>query len=396
MKKKILVVFTGAMELGGIERSLLGLLDSFDYNKYEVDLFLYGHHGPLFPYINRNVNLIQEYNELAYLRESVGTKIKHHAYYSVYRRFIDGIRHIDNDTSWKIVLDKSLARITKNYDIAISFFLPFDLIRDKVNARIKIGWIHTDYSTAENINIESLRTAYAGIDYIAAVSDSCKNTFLQVLPEYQPQTIVIENILSSSLILKQAEEFSPHDEIINDGAITILSIGRYSYQKNFDNIPEICSMIIKEGINVRWYIIGFGQDEDLIRKKISEFSVEDHVILLGKKENPYPYIKACDVYIQPSRYEGKCVAVREAQILSKPVIITNYPTANGQLKDGVDGIIVPMENDLCAAEISRIITDEELLQSLIQNCKSRDYSNSVEVKKIYQLIDYEDKNNNLS
>ena len=93
----------------------------------------------------------------------------------------------------------------------------------------------------------------------------------------------------------------------------------------------------------------------------------DNVIILGKKENPYPYIKACDIYIQPSRYEGKAVTVREAQMLNKPVIITNFLTAKSQLEDGFDGIIVPMDNEKCAEGIISLIKNERLRDELIEN-----------------------------
>ena len=141
------------------------------------------------------------------------------------------------------------------------------------------------------------------------------------------------------------------------------------------------------GLDIYWYIIGFGSDEDLIREKISQMSVEKRVILLGKKDNPYPYIRECDLYVQPSRYEGKCVAVREAQMLNKPVIITHYPTADSQVDNGIDGIIVPLDNVGCAAEIKRLIESKELMEKLVQNCKQRDYSNVHEVEKIYQLME---------
>lgn len=141
-----------------------------------------------------------------------------------------------------------------------------------------------------------------------------------------------------------------------------------------------------KGIDIKWYIIGFGKDEKLIEKKIRESKMEDHVIVLGKKDNPYPYIKKCDIYVQPSRYEGKAVAVREAQILHKPVIITNFPTASSQLIDGVDGVIVPMDNDGCAKGIKNLIMDDEKRKNLIKNCSSSCYSNKEEVEKIYALM----------
>ncbi len=109
-------------------------------------------------------------------------------------------------------------------------------------------------------------------------------------------------------------------------------------------------------------------------------------MLLGKKENPYPYIKACDIYVQPSRYEGKSITVREAQILCKPVIVTNYPTASSQIQDGVDGIIVPMDVDACAQEMVEFIRDKEGQARVVEYLETHDYGNEEEIEKIYQLV----------
>ena len=173
---------------------------------------------------------------------------------------------------------------------------------------------------------------------------------------------------------------------MDDSCVKLLSIGRFCEAKNFDNVPEIASIIKSKGIDFRWYIIGYGADENLIKSKIAQYNMEDTVIILGKKENPYPYIKACDVCVQPSRYEGKCVAVREAQILNKPVIITNYASSKSQLQDGFDGVIVPMDNQGCADGIVKVIDDKDLQNQLIENTKKTDYTNSKELSKLYELI----------
>ena len=120
----------------------------------------------------------------------------------------------------------------------------------------------------------------------------------------------------------------------NDGEVILCSVGRFCEAKNFDNVPKIAKRITKKGIQIKWILIGFGTDEKIIRESIKETEMEETVFVLGKKENPYPYIKKCDIYVQPSRYEGKAVTVREAQILNKPVVITDFSTANSQLKDG--------------------------------------------------------------
>ena len=121
--------------------------------------------------------------------------------------------------------------------------------------------------------------------------------------------------------------------------------------------------------------------------KIVELGMQDRVIILGKKDNPYSYMRACDLYVQPSRYEGKAVSVREAQLLCKPVIITKYDTSDSQLEDGTDGIVVPMDNEGCASGIAALLRDPERMRQLSENCKKRDYTNSAEVEKIYALTE---------
>jgi len=167
----------------------------------------------------------------------------------------------------------------------------------------------------------------------------------------------------------------------------LLSIGRYCTAKNYDNVPDIARRLQAHGISdMRWYIIGYGGDEALIRQRIKKAGMEEHVILLGKKENPYPYIKACDIYVQPSRYEGKSVTVREAQILCKPVAVTAYPTAASQIQNGVDGVIVPLDNEGCARGLADFIRNTDLQNKIIANLRQGDYANASEVEKIYDLM----------
>ena len=237
------------------------------------------------------------------------------------------------------------------------------------------------------INIPSETVMWGKYDYIASISEEVSKSFLEVCPSLRSKLILIENILPERLIKRQAMELDVTKEmpVIKDG-FRLLSIGRYCIAKNFDNVPAICSCLLKKGFKVKWYIIGFGGDEELIRQKIAESKMEEYVILLGKKENPYPYIRACDLYVQPSRYEGKSVTVREAQMFAKPVVITAYPTSGSQLEDGVDGVVVPMDNEGCADGIAKLLNDPKKMQSLSEACRRRDYSNQKEVEKLYELL----------
>ena len=201
----------------------------------------------------------------------------------------------------------------------------------------------------------------------------------------QGKLVEIANILSPAFVRSRAEEKADLS-VFGDEAVKLLSIGRFTYPKNFDNVPDILRRIREYGINARWYLIGDGGEESLIRQRIREAGMENYVVIIGKKTNPYPYIQACDLYVQPSRYEGNSVTVREAQMLCKPVVVADYPTAASQIQNGKDGVIVPLENETCAEGIVRVIGDAELQSRLIQFLKAYDYGNENEVEKIYKLI----------
>ena len=108
--------------------------------------------------------------------------------------------------------------------------------------------------------------------------------------------------------------------------------------------------------------------------------------MLGKKINPYPYMKISDLYVQPSRYEGKAVTVGEAQILGKPVIITNYTTARSQVRENIDGYICELSVEGIADGIESLYNDENLRNKLHNNCSITDYRNYLELYKLYKLF----------
>lgn len=398
ISKKNILICSHAMEIGGAERSLLDLLYTFNYSKYNVDLFLYRHSGEWLKDIPEQVNLLPESPKYSSLLIPIKSLIAKKQFGILFSRlagkffaFLYRKKHNFTHSAVEIEYSHKYTRFflpkikpDKEYDLAISFLTPHYFVRDKVRAKKKIAWIHTDYSTIE-INVKSELKMWSSYDKIISISNDCTKSFLKKFPSLSDKILEVENILSSNLISKKCCESAP-EEMSNNTDYKILSIGRFSDAKNFDNVPEICKKICTKGLNIIWYLIGYGGDEQLIKNKITEFGMENNVIILGKKENPYPYIKACDAYIQPSRYEGKCVAVREAQILEKPVIITNYATANSQLKDGYDGVIVPMDNEGCAEGIYKVLTDEKLMKQLSYNCSQNDYTNFSEIYKLYDLI----------
>lgn len=400
MKKKLLIV-SHALELGGAERSLIGLLNALDPAICDIDLFLLRHEGELMGEIPPYVHLLPEvpaYTVLA--RPMKDTLREGHVLLTgarvvgklAARRYEKAHGYTDSEVSLEYshkYTYRFMPRIQpdKEYDLAISFLTPHYICANKVCAKKKIAWIHTDYSRVQ-VHAASELAMWGAYDCIASISDSVTKSFVKVFPSLDDKIVLIENILPVDLIRRQAKAFSANSEMPPKG-IRLLSIGRYCTAKNFDNVPDICSRLIRAGLDVYWYIIGFGADEQLIRRKIAECGMDGRVVLLGKKENPYPYIVACDLYVQPSRYEGKCVTVREAQMLGKPVVITRYATSASQLEDGVDGVIVPVDNEGCAAGIEALLRNPEKMMYLSNACQQRDYTNANEVEKVYRILQNE-------
>lgn len=393
-----LLIFSQAMELGGVERSLLGLLDSIDYDRYDVDLFLMRHSGELMTHLNPKVNLLPEIPQYASLAVPMTSLLKKGQIDVLCGRIKGKLaaRRFDKQHpgekpsiaaltySHKYTL-RSMPQISdRTYDLAISFLTPHYFVRERVKARKYAAWIHTDY-TALSFDRRAELEMWSGYDTICGVSEQVSRGFQTSFPELAGKVRTIENILSKSLIDAQARE--TQTEMKSDCALSLLSVGRFCDAKNFDNVPDICRRLVGDGLDVKWYLIGYGGDEPLIRQKIAEAGMQDRVIILGKKDNPYPYMRDCDLYVQPSRYEGKAVTVREAQLLGRPVVITDYATSASQLEDGVDGVIVPMDNAGCAAGIAALLRNPARMRQLSENCAKRDYTNSAEIEKIYALME---------
>lgn len=387
------------LEIGGAERALLGLLNALDKGRFDVDLFVYSHRGEFMSLIPSGVRLLPEIPAYSALERPM-KDILREGHWRIawgrlkakwrFRKYMRQRRVKDGSAIFQFVADETTPYLPSlaeygEYDLAVSFLTPHNIVRDKVSARTKAAWIHTDYSYID-VDRASELPVWMSYDVIASISTAVTEAFLKTFPETKDKIRLIENILSPSFVRSQAALLDVSDEMPAEGGVVRLcSVGRYSEAKNFDNVPDICKRLQAEGLSVKWYIIGYGGDEAALRRRISEAGMSEWVILLGKKANPYPYIAACDLYVQPSRYEGKAVTVREAQVLCKPVVITAFPTAGGQVADGVDGVIVPLDNAGCAAGLAQVLRDPDLMNRLSAYLRSHDYGNEAEARKVERL-----------
>lgn len=392
-----------SMFIGGAERSLLGLLDAFDFNEHEVDLFIYRHEGEFMPLIPDSVNLLPEVSAYTALDASIRSLVGSGKFFFALNRILSKwalacrcrmARQEPSAFNMMFYIGKYLLpflpKIDGHYDLALNFLGSNDILLSRISANVKVGWVHTDYSRYNGYQAldNKMWNRWGKIDYIANVSEDCTNVFKECFPFLSEKCITIENVLATNLIQKNALEFEVAEEMPEESnVIRLCSVGRFCEAKNFDRIPEVVKLLNQQRCRVKWYLVGGGPDLGLVQEKIKESHVEEQVILLGEKINPYPYMNACDIYVQPSRFEGKAVTVREAQILRKPVLITNFSTAQSQLEDGGDGLICPLSVRGIAEGIRKLVVDDALRNRLATMAGDRDYSNRSEMKKLNLILE---------
>lgn len=391
---KRILISSFDLEIGGVERSLISMLNNFDYRNYMVDLMLYSHTGDFLTLLPNSPHLLEELKPYKTFRMPIGQVFKSGMpQIGMARLFARCRAALDRSPEtgckqmqymWKYALP-FLPQLEKKYDVAISYLWPHYFAANKVEAKTKIAWIHTDFSSVDT-DIKMDLEVWKRFNYIIAVSEECKNAFLAKYKSLADKVRVVENLTSPELIRKMAAE-EVNNPLVKDQRFKIITVARLSHAKGIDNAVKALRLLKDKGYNqLVWYVVGYGGDETMLRELISQNRLGDSFVLLGKKNNPYPYMSKADLYVQPSRYEGKAVTVAEAQILGKPVLITNYPTARSQVKDGVDGCITELSVQGIAEGIEKLYLEPELRNRLADNCNQEDYSNTSGLERLYRLF----------
>ena len=375
MKTKILFMIN-TMNLGGTEKSLISLLSVMSRDKHDVTILMLEKYGELQYFIPKwvKVEYLNGYSSI----KNIISKPPHKTIIEFLKRgrLIKVLKIFNTYVKYKIsknfdcfyfeVLKKH--KTIEEYDIAIAYAGPFDFISyfivKKINAKIKVQWIHFDVS-----KVLSLATFgnkyYQYFDKIFCVSENAKVVFDDMFPNFCDKTSVFKNIVSKSNLEKSASI----GETFSDGydGLKILTLGRLSEEKGQQMIPSIVHRLKKDKIKFKWYLIGDGKLKDNLLSQIKELDLRNDLIVLGSKINPYRFVKDCDIYVQTSFHEGYCLTVHEAKILNKPVVITNVASADNLILNGEDGLIVEINEEAIYTGVKKLITDTKLRMLLSRN-----------------------------
>lgn len=392
MRKKLLFVINN-LHCGGAENSLISLLQQLDYAKLEVDLLLFQKEGFFLKNVPQEVRVLGPIEEFKYFNGSFA-KAMINAFFRLRFDIILtkfkflALKKIQNpaerEQRFWYYLKICLPKLKGNYDVAIGFLekSPNYYIVDKVDARKKMGFIRTDYEAMGMIQAID-EPYFEKLDFILANSSNAENSLKKLFPQFIPKIKTIENFFSPETLHAMADE----QISIQKSELTLVSVGRLHPAKGYDMAIEACKIIKEKGIDIRWYVIGEGGERPELERLIQLHGVQNQFILLGLKENPHPYIKLADLYVQTSRFEGKSRAIEEAKIHQKPILITYYPSANDQIQHLQNGFIVEMNAVAVAEGILNLHQDNELKIKLISNLQSTQVDNSKQLDVFYKLID---------
>lgn len=393
--KKILFAID-SLACAGAEKSLITLLSLIDYSKYEVDLQLFSYGGELENLLPKEVKLLEPFNYMKFTTLSLKKAIQEGIFKLKLKYLFSRLKFsfilrkgkYDNKAKARLFweINKNCIEETKKeYDIAIAYAqgVPTFYVADRVKAKKKIAWINTSYHL-ERIEKQYQRNKYRKFNKIVLVSNSAKNIFKEVYPEFEEKLEIIYDINNPKIM----EEMSNIGEKLPIGnEIKILTIGRFAKGKAYDIALEACKILKDKGIKFKWYILGKGPLKEEIEQKIDELGLKEHFILLGVTPNPYGYIKSADIYVQTSRFEGFGLAIAEARILNVPVVTTEFDAVYNQMVQRKNGIVTQMDAQSVADGIMELIENKELKNSIIEYLKKEKKGNSEEYKKFEKLVE---------
>jgi glycosyltransferase involved in cell wall biosynthesis len=396
MKKKLLFVIPN-LNIGGAEKSLVNLLNEIDYKNYEVDLLLIrAGEGLLLKQIPSQVKLLKLEKKYQVFERTT----KFPESYFLLRGRLDlvvarilcritlaSVKNIGKaeQYAWKFTR-LFHSKLKSEYDVAIAFLekSSFYYISEFVSAKRKVGFIHSDYAKL-NLDTAFDLHYFKKMNGIASVSSECVASLKTCFPTLKDKLHLIPNIVPTALIHELAKE--PIKLIL--GKPLLVSVGRLYEIKGFDMAIEAAALLVKNNADFVWYIIGDGPEKQKLEQQITQHKLKDKVILLGMKENPYPYILKADIVLQTSRYEGKSLVLDEAKLMYKPIIATNFSTVSDQIENGRTGIIVEMNPESIAKGIENLLQNQELRNTLSKNLSNEIYDAKETMKAFYKFIESE-------
>ncbi len=403
MKKINMLVVGITMNCAGTEKSFLSFLSCLDRERFDVTLLLAKKEGLLLDQVPSwvKIRVLEKYGDMFLLSGKNAAATMFNCFvkenplslfeispYFIKTLFSKGEKRSSIATKMWIHFMKKMEKIEENYDVAVAYWGDRTMFYmcDMVKADKKITWLHFDYANPPRD--DSIYESYfKACHKVVTVSDTIDASLKNKLPQIADRCVMMENITNPEQIWSFANHGDSFPDKDFDGK-RILTIGRISDQKGLDLVVPVLKRLREENINVRWYVLGDGEPEykAYMSELLNSSGVSDMMVFLGTTQNPYSYLKDCDIYAQPSRHEGKPISVEEAKIMCKPILASRYLSAPEQLEGGELGVLCDISSEGIYEGIKKLLGDDALCSALSEKLASRKFGNSEEIEKFYRMI----------
>lgn len=402
MKQVLFVINT--LGGAGAETAMIEMMRNMDPKKYEISLFVLLNQGELVHRLPEHVHVLNENISDCSVLSKEGKKVLNRyivsrlfVKMSLFRNFFYVISNffqmvgkgkiLPDKLLWKVMSDGA-PRFEKKYDMAIAYLEGGSTyyVADHVSAEKKVAFVHIDYGKAGYTPQLDLG-CYDSYDRICTVSDEVREHFLSMYPEYDKKTCVFHNMIDTERICRLAERPEGFEDSY-DG-IRLLTVGRLTAQKAYEIAIDAMKLLRDNKREVRWYVLGEGEERKTLEKKIHEYELEKDFLLLGAKDNPYPYYKQCDIYVHATRFEGKSIAIQEAQTLGCTIVASDCPGNREQIIDGVDGKMCELSARGIYEAICELLEDRQACLQYGQMAKKRELSDKSHLTKLLNLMENE-------
>lgn len=376
MKKKILFMVIN-MNVGGTEKALLNMIDVLPEDEYEITILMLEPNGGFLSSIPDRVKVeyIKGYSKIKGILNKPPKKVvmglisRGKLMRALYYILLFLFSAINKERSLLFAhLLRNYHLNPNEYDIAVAYAGPMDFISffiaEKIKAQKKYQWIHFDVSKI-GFNVQFASKYYVKFDKVFIVSNEGKQKLLNLVPTLKNTIEVYTNVTVPEKIIKLANEGDGFQD--NFSGIRILTVGRLSKEKGQDLTIPVLAQLKHEGFDLRWYCIGEGNARNEYKEMIKKYNLENDFILLGSNSNPYPFMKQCDLYVQPSRHEGYCLTLAEAKCFNIPIVSTEFTGVSEHIVHGKTGLIVKMNSDGIYQAVKDLLRDSKLKNELIYN-----------------------------
>jgi glycosyltransferase involved in cell wall biosynthesis len=371
-------------EIGGTENAMIGMVKELVKRNHDVTIFSYYNEGELLDRLPKEVKVKKI--ELPFLVKSL---IKHYDSKGLVRFIQKSIHKTstlfipkkEKEKLYRYVLSK-IKPIPGKYDLLLDFYGYGDLLTAigarKITATKKATWLHDE----KVFFVSWIRRYYKDYNRIFCVSESVRDNLLKEYPKLTKKTEVFYNFIDLDRIINKSKE---QCGAYFKGDFKIVTVGRLTEQKGVDIAVETANKLNKQKVSVYWYVYGDGPEREKLQKKIDEYGLTDRFFLMGTVSNPFPYIKNCDLYAQPSRHEGYCTTLIEAKTLNKPIISSDIPSARVQIKDGVNGFLCDLNSDSLSEKIKELVQSPDKLNVIVENLANEEKYSSKDFEKIERM-----------